>query len=254
MIRTIVKAAGAKRSTRSLALNVHFKHPDLGMKDFEILSRASAFLLSVDPPPSSDKTDSEEGPFSHLAKAQQDRDELIHRQNYTPQPAGGPKRDVKDLSWLEFCPGRHRPLAHVVTSSHVLSPWLWKQYYPQPWLSIISQEHVRYSIDVFDNNNFDNPLKRKPLATFGLNPYPIHHPAELDVAVIHLKQEETALEHMKALGVEMMHLRDNETLFDKGDEVIFDGYELTEEHYRYMENMNKEIEGVKEGVKVRARI
>ena len=34
----------------SLALSVHFRHPSLGMKDYEILSRATAFLLRVDPP------------------------------------------------------------------------------------------------------------------------------------------------------------------------------------------------------------
>lgn len=257
MIRTAVNAASsAKRSTRSLALNVHFKHPDLGMKDYEILSRASAFLLSVDPASDiqSNNNPEKESPYSHIAKSQQERERLIHKQNYSPEPAGGPKRHVKDLSWLEFCPGKHRPLTHVVTASHVLSPWLWKDYYPQPWLSVVTQEHVRYSIDVFDNSDTavdSASSKREPLATFALNPYPIHHPSELDLAIVHLKQEETALKHLKALGVEMMYLRDNETLFDKGDEVVFDGYELADEHYAYMENMNKAMEE-KNKAKVRA--
>ena len=172
MIRTAVKYASAKRPIRSLALSVHFKHPDLGMKDYEILSRASAFLLAVDPPNPED--DVKDGPFKHLAKSERERDDLLLKQNYTPDPARGPKRHVKDLGWLEFCPGNHRPLAHVVTSSHVLSPWLWKNYYPQEWLTVVTQEHVRYSVDVFDHpedNHNDEPinLKREPLATFALN-------------------------------------------------------------------------------------
>ena len=242
--RKMIRTAVNSRSIKSLALNVYFKHPELGMKDYEILSRASAFLLSVDPP-NNTNDDVKESPFSHIEKSREERERLIHKQNYSPEPAGGPRRDVKDLSWLEFCPGKHRPLAHVVTSSHVLSPWRWKQYYPQPWLSIVTQDHVRYSIDVFDHDtsNRKNDVKREPLATFALNPYPIHHPNEdMDLAVVHLKQEETALEHMKSLGVQMMHLRDNETLFDKGDEVSFDGFELAEEHYEYMQNMNQNME------------
>lgn len=249
MMRTaVVAASNAKRNLRSLALSVHFKHPDLGMKDYEILSRASAFLLSVDPP--STINEDEEGPYSHIGKSSKDRQRLIQKQDYSPEPAGGPKRHVKDLSWLEFCPGKHRPLAHVVTSSHVLSPWLWKRYYPQPWLSVLTQEHVRYSVDVFDNSASTTTNKREPLATFGLNPYPIHHPSEMDVAVIHLKQEDTALKHMQSMGVEMMHLRDDETLFDKGDEVLFDGFELAESHYQYMEKMSNAMESDDEKVRM----
>ncbi len=241
MIRTAARAASAKRPIRSLALSVYFKHPDLGMKDYEILSRASAFLLSVDPP--KDEYKEGEGPFSHLATSERERENLILKQSYSPDAAGGPKRDVKDLSWLEFCPGRHRPLAHVVTSSHVLSPWLWKQYYPQPWLSVVTQEHVRYSVDVFDHPEGDSTkdkIKREPLATFALNPYPIHHPVQLDLAILHIKQEETVLKHMESLGVEMMHLRENETLFDRGDEVAFEGFELAEEHYEHLEKLGND--------------
>mmetsp|Transcript_4609 Transcript_4609/g.6770 ORF Transcript_4609/g.6770 Transcript_4609/m.6770 type:complete len:473 (-) Transcript_4609:11-1429(-) len=237
MLRTAALAAStAKRSVRSLALSVHFKHPDLGMEDYEVLSRASAFLLQVDPEEESD------GPYSYLSKSEKERERRIHKQKYSPEPAGGPPRDPKDLSWLEFCPGRHRPLVHVLTSSHVLSPWLWKQYYPQPWLNVVTQEHVRYSVDVFDNSADSKTTKREPLATFALNPYPIHHPSEMDVAIIHLKQEDSALKNMRSLGVEMMHLRKDDNLFDKGDEVVFDGFELAEEHYAHMEKMNNDLD------------
>jgi len=235
-------AALAATKARTLALNVHFKHPDLGMKEYEILSRATAFLLSVDPPnPSIDSSST----YSHIVKSKQDREDLLRKQDYSPDPAGGPQREAKDLGWLEFCPGTFRPLAHVVAASHVLSPWMWKNYYPQPWLESITQDHVRYSVSVYDVDNKNVSKDNEPVATFGLNPYPIHHPSKMDLALVHLKSEEGALKQMKALGVEMLHLTDNERLFDKGDEVLFDGFEITEEHYEAMEKMNDKFESRK---------
>mmetsp|Transcript_8251 Transcript_8251/g.12508 ORF Transcript_8251/g.12508 Transcript_8251/m.12508 type:complete len:466 (-) Transcript_8251:144-1541(-) len=237
------KTAPLAAKARSLALNVHFKHPDLGMKEYEILSRATAFLLSVDPPmPSVDNT----SPYNHLVKSQQAREDLLMKQDYSYDPAGGSPREAKDLGWLEFCPGTFRPLAHVVAASHVLSPWMWKNYYPQPWLEKITQDHVRYSVSVYDQEKKDVSKNHEPLATFGLNPYPIHHPNNMDLAVVHLKSEEGALKQMGALGVEMLHLADKEILFDKGDEVLFDGYEITADHYEAMEKMNDQFETRKE--------
>jgi len=230
---------------KSLALNVHFKHPDLGMKEYEILSRATAFLLSVDPPLSRDdsSSSSSSSKYSHIAKSQEERDRILLKQDYAYDPAGGPQRKVEELGWLEFCPGKFRPLAHVVAASHVLSPWMWKNYYPQPWLEQLTQEHVRYSVDVFDPDPSTSTTKGvDPLATFGVNPYPIHHPNNLDLALVHLKSEEGALEHMQSLGVEMLHLTDTERMFDRGDEVLFDGFEIAEDHYEAMENMNDQIE------------
>ena len=82
---TTVLLQGAKRhmssgrSIKSLALSVYFKQPDLGMKDYEILSRASAFLLAVDPDPSSGDGGGD-GPYDHLAKNERDRTLKMHKQ------------------------------------------------------------------------------------------------------------------------------------------------------------------------------
>ena len=234
MKRTSTLLAAAKVK-RSLALNVHFKHPDLGMKDYEILSRATAFLLSVDPPNPSTAV------MDNMAISSKTQGEL--------DAAGGPHRHAKDLGWLEFCPSQYRPLVHVVAASHVLSPWLWKQYYPQPWLEMVSQDHVRYSVSVYDvdANSQKQQLQQEqePLATFGLNPYPIHHPNDMDLALVHLKSEDATLKQFESLGVDMLHLTDTERLFDKDDEVLFEGFEITEEHYEAMEQMNDNIEADK---------
>jgi len=67
------------------------------------------------------------------------------------------------------------------------------------------------------------------LGKFALNPYPIHHPEGKDVALIHLKQEEETLKILtEDLGVEILRLRDLEEIYNKGDEVTFDGYVVAE--------------------------
>jgi len=222
-------ASKSKQSMRTLALNVHFKHPSLGMKQHEILSRATAFLLSVDPKDSTNQGDEhgQSSPYDHLVKSRSERESRSRKQDYAFEPAGGKSRNASELDWLEFCPGKFRPLVHVVASSHVLSPWLWKKYYPQPWLDKISQEHVAYSVDVYDTR--DETSVSEPLATFALNPYPIHHPGNMDLAIAHLKQEESTLKQMQALGVEMLHLTDLSKNFEKDDTVFFEGFEIAED-------------------------
>lgn len=67
------------------------------------------------------------------------------------------------------------------------------------------------------------------LGKFALNPYPIHHPEGKDIALIHLKQEEETLKILtEDLGVDILRLRDLDEIYDKGDEVTFDGYVVAE--------------------------
>jgi hypothetical protein len=265
----------------SLALSVHFLHPKLGMKDYEILSRATAFLLNVDPPddsgpsithaPNKNTTGRQtKSAFPHLATNKAQRDAFLHKQDYAYDPASGPKRHAHQLNWLEFCPTNFRPKVHVVASSHVLSPWRWPQYYGQEWLKEVNEEHVRYSLEVYkntrgeENDGEEGKLKGTfgPVAKFALNPYPIHHPNGLDVAVIHLKGEDegklcwtimmlwigwsisilltscvqhTALEQMKNMGIRplnlhTMHDLENSTdpVFEPGEHVFFHGFEVYE--------------------------
>ncbi|KAL7548673.1 hypothetical protein ACHAWF_011947 [Thalassiosira exigua] len=250
----------------SLALSVHFRHPspDWGMKDYEILSRGTAFLLQVDPPdptggnypsqPSQpegeDSTSGDDrgfvrkSAFPHLQENASIRAKLLHKQDYKYDPAGGPPRLSHQLNWLEFCPTAFRPKVHVVASSHVISPWLWPKYYGHDWLRAVTQDHVRYSLEVWGGGeggggaiSHDGRLRgeHRPLAKFALNPYPIHHPKELDLSVIHLKQEDAALDHLTKLGVKPLHLptmheleTSTDPVFEPGDRVLFQGFEVYE--------------------------
>jgi hypothetical protein len=254
-----------QRSFKSLALSVYFKHPDFDMKEYEILSRASAFLLGVDPPdwmdkiatPSSssaadkNKTNNiKKNPFAHLEAAEQRRHvrDYVRQHKYSPPsgPAGG---RLMDMGWLEFVPREVRPQVHVVASSHVLSPFLWKDYYPQDWLSKVRQEHCRYSLEVVQHNEAqqqhdDNDAdvattakkqqqllpatNTKSLAKLSLNSTPYHHPEGRDVALLHFEQEESSLKILKNLGVKILHLRDADKLFEQGEEMFYDGYVVSE--------------------------
>jgi hypothetical protein len=90
-------------------------------------------------------------------------------------------------------------------------------------VSIINNNSV-YSLEVFDPENPGGDA----LGKFALNPYPIHHPEGRDLAFIHLKQEEENLKIMKKMGVKVLRLRDLEGIYEKGDEVTFDGYVVAE--------------------------
>jgi hypothetical protein len=215
------QAAGKARPSslkRSLALSVYFKQPDFGMKDYEILSRASCFLLGVDPPEK--KT---EGPYGHLEAAEKRREMRTYLRDHKHSHAGGEGRDMMDMGWLEFVPREVRPQVHVVCSSHVLSPFLWRNYYPQDWLSQVRQEHCAYSVEVFDPEQPDQAL-----AKLALNPAPYHNPEGRDIALVHFREEESSLKMLMGLGVEVLHFRDADKLYQKGEELLFDGFVVSE--------------------------
>jgi hypothetical protein len=257
-----------RRSFKSLALSVYFKQPDFNMKDYEILSRASAFLLGVDPPDWMDKiadindsksnksTINKQNPFAHLEAAEQRRrirDYMRQHNGYSP-PGGPPGGRLMDMGWLEFVPKEVRPQVHVVASSHVLSPFLWKDYYPHDWLRHVRQEHCKYTLEVYEHDDDDDdetdtttmdhaattmkkrrPLtldqaaKTKSLAKLALNSIPFHHPEGRDVGVIHFDgQEASSLKILKNLGVKVLHLRDPDKLYEKGEVIFYDGYVVTD--------------------------
>ena len=91
-----------------------------------------------------------------------------------------------------------------------------------------------YSLEVYGHYGDDGsastgvPVSEiKSLAKFALNPYPIHHPEGKDVALIHLKDEDSSLKLLQDLGVEILYMRDEDEIYEKGDKVTFDGYVVT---------------------------
>ena len=219
------------RSLKSLALSVHFKQPELGMKEYEILSRATAYLIAVDPPASKEKD--ETGPYSHLKKSEQQREERLFQNLHKYSQPAAPGRQLMDLGWLEFVPREVRPQVHIVASSHVLAPYLWQDYYPQEWLKRVKAEHCTYSLEVFDPNK-----PQEALAKVALNRDVFHHPEGRDIALIHFQEEHSSLKLLRRLGVEMHRLRDPDKLYQKGEDLVFDGFVVSERNVADSEDFN----------------
>lgn len=216
-----------KRGIKSLALTCYFHQPDLGMTEYEYLSRGTASLLAVDPPPVCG-----EGPYGHLeaAEVQRKMRDFKKKHGYSPAMGAG---NVSDMGWLEFVPREHRPNVHVVTSSHVVSPFLWLDYYPHDWLTQVGQEHCKYTLEVFDT--------MKPgevLGCYDLHNSPIHHPEGRDIAFLHLQEEDTVLKEMKKFGVEPLSIRDPDKLFSKEETIYFDGFLVHDPQGEASENAN----------------
>jgi hypothetical protein len=211
----------SEKSYKSLALSVYFSHPDVTEGRTEILSRASAFLWGIDP----SSLEVSSGPYGHLEVAERRRKEREFRQSKSYTPAAG-VGTLTDMGWLEFVPKEVRPQVHVVASSHVLSPFLWKDYYPQDWLSMIRQEHCTYALEVYDPTK---PADAESLVKIALHPTPYHHPEGRDVGLIHLQEEATVLPLLKNLGVDILYARHPDRLYKKGESMTFDGYVVEEE-------------------------
>jgi hypothetical protein len=233
-------SATGTRNLKSLALSVFFKHPDLDMKDYEILTRATAYLLSID---AKDKVEqmerSKKGPYDHLEAAEEWRDNREYKQVFGRSRASGgvAQRKMLDMSWLEFVPREVRPRVHIVCSSHVLAPYLWNDYYPQDWLQIVRPEHCKFALDVFDPAD-----PKKSLAHFPLVSQPYHHPEGRDIALIHFRDELKCLDTLWELGVQTHFLRDLDKLYNKGEAMQFDGYVVEEPDKLENTNYNPEDE------------
>jgi len=75
---------------------------------------------------------------------------------------------------------------------------------------------------------YDPEQPEEALAKLALSSTPFHHPEGMDIALIHFKEEEESLKILKSLGVELLRLRDPDKLYQKGEEMIFDGYVVSE--------------------------
>jgi len=128
----------SRRGYKSLAFTTYFQQPSLGVNDYEFLSRSTASLLAVDPP---DLVTTKDGPYAHLDVSEQRRKIRDFKKKHGYTPAFGGSGTVAEMGWLEFVPREHRPQLHVVCSSHVVSPFLWLDYYPHDWLTQVRQEH-----------------------------------------------------------------------------------------------------------------
>jgi len=116
-----------------LSVSSHFKVPEQGMKEYELLSRGTAFCLSL------------------------------------PGPPPSPSKVV------------------LVTCSHVLAPYKWRQHFKEPWLEFVKNEHVECRIQAWKQAEGDPSRGQLGVETRvqGLSIY--HHTLDLCMLPIHKK-------------------------------------------------------------------
>ena len=141
------------------------------MEGFEILSRASAFLVRAD--------------TKFMNKNRRSAFPIAHSSTYAARAA--------DKSGLSFFPSHH-----IVTSSHVVSPWKWPRYYPEEWLQFVTEEHTHYTLEIRDDTGVF-------ISQVECNPVTYHH-ANKDLAVLHLADEQENLSLLEDIGYEHIDL------------------------------------------------
>ena len=172
----------SSRAPRKLALIISswFCVPEQGMQQFEVLSRASAFLVK-----------SRYGGQGFGAR---------HR-----FPVGLPKALSEEAAALPddqqaelLATQTFVPQYHVVTASHVVAPWKWPKYYPDEWLQYVNQAHTHYTIELRDETGvFITQSECLPVS--------YHHPTR-DLAVLHLEDEQEHTDILFDLGYEVPEL------------------------------------------------
>lgn len=111
----------------ALSFSSWFCVPDQGMIDFEILNRASAFLVRAS------------GTGSRSAKVS-----FREFSQRAPFPA---------------------PKVHLVTASHVVAPWRWPKYYPEEWLQQVCEKHALYTAELrHADGTFATQSELKPIS------------------------------------------------------------------------------------------
>lgn len=146
---------------QSLALTTWFCSPDLGMTDFEVLIRSSAFLVK-----------------SKVAKG---------------------------------------PGYHILTSSHNLAPWRFRNYYPEPFLEYVNEGHIHYTVELRNANG-------ESIISVDILPNSFHHPTR-DIGMVHFDEDEAeALSMFKTLKFEKTDIENYQA--QDGERIEFHGHEV----------------------------
>ena len=194
----------ARRSPRLFgAVCARFMLPEQGMTHYDVLSRASALSL--------------------------DLQSIARKANASLQPEEQlPDDDVRLMSLVGYHP--------IVTSLHVVRPFLFPKYYPEEWLQFIRPENIRVTLEFRDNDTGEL------VEEFPLLPQVVAHPtrdlalmvADLD-AITGRQQEHIDM----AAGLERLEFLEAVEKFSfveaqeckRGDRLLFGGHLLnTEPH------------------------
>jgi hypothetical protein len=157
------------------------------MKDLEILTRASAFLVKAN----------NRLLGHHLFDS---KDSSMHTKTgikYSP---------LKDNSY------------HVITSSHVVAPWRYPKYYSQEFIKYIDETHTHYTVEL---RNEDGTF----ITQTELIPRSFHH-KDKDLAVLHIEDEGSAMKLLESFEFQPLELLDDGITLQGGDSLVFHGHDV----------------------------
>lgn len=153
----------AKQFRSVVSVSSHFKVPDQGMTEYELLSRGTAFCLS--------------------------------------QPGPLPSA----------------PEVVLVTCSHVLAPYKWRQHFKEPWLDFVNDEHVEYRIQAWKQEESDPSRIQLGAETRVYGKSVHHHSLDLCMLPIH----KNTVDAYELLSLED---RDQQEPLAEGEELTFLGF------------------------------
>lgn len=105
---------------------------------------------------------------------------------------------------------------HLITCSHIVAPWKWKNYYPQDWLQAVNQSHTYYTAELrHEDGVFATQIE--------LLPRTFHH-QKRDLAILHIENEESASEIFESLQADALTL--NPKPFSATERFSFFGHEV----------------------------
>lgn len=87
---------------------------------------------------------------------------------------------------------------HLITSSHVVAPWKWKNLYKDEFLQFINQKNTLFTAEL---RHADGSM----LTQVECFNRAYHHP-ERDIAVLHIQEEEVAVKTLLGLGLKLVNL------------------------------------------------
>lgn len=180
-----------------LSISTWFSVKEQGMKDIEILNRASAFLVKANNSNNRSKDDFEHKPIKPMTTNDKHNSGTPREIRYSP------------LSASEY---------HIITSSHVIAPWKYPKYYTQDFIKYINETHTHYTIEL---RNDDGTF----ITQTELIPRSFHH-HDKDLAILHIDDESSAMKTLKRLELQPLELLDNNIDLKTGDSLTFHGHDV----------------------------
>jgi len=105
---------------------------------------------------------------------------------------------------------------HILTCSHVTSPWLWPKYYNQDWLKAVDHRHVFYTVEVrHEDGVFATQIDLLARS---------YHHSFKDLSVLHFENEESACSDLQVAGFEALNIQNKK--FNGEDLLDFQGHDV----------------------------